>query len=98
MLTYKSLNSFAPNYLRKLFAKCSDGRQRFLRSSETDLKIPFLKTTNGQKAFSYRGAKLWNGLERAAKLARKNEIKVIPDYSCSLKVFFYFLVYCLGYV
>ena len=58
MLTYKSLNSLARNYLRKLFAKCSDGRQRFLCSSETYLKIPFLKTTNGQRAFSYRGAKL----------------------------------------
>ena len=57
-LTYKSLNSRAPDYLRKLFAKCSDDRERFLRSSETDLKIPLLKTINGQKAFSFRGAKL----------------------------------------
>ena len=68
-LTYKSLNSLAPDYLRKLFAKCSDDREQFLRSSETDLKIPLLKTINGQKAFSYRGAKLWNCLERATKLA-----------------------------
>ena len=55
-LAYNSLNSLAPNYLRKLFVKCSDERERFLRSSETDLKIPFLKTTSGQRAFSYRGA------------------------------------------
>ena len=68
-LTYKSLNSLAPDYLSKLFAKCSDDRERFLRSSETDLKIPLLKTINGQKAFSYRGPKLWNSLERATKLA-----------------------------
>ena len=67
-LTYKSLNSFVPNYLRKLFAKCSAKRERFLCSSETDLNIPFLKTTSGQRAFSYRGAKLWNSLERATKL------------------------------
>ena len=67
-LAYKSLNSLAPNYLRKLFAKCSDERERFLRSSETDLKIPFLKTTSGQRALFYRGAKLWNSLERATKL------------------------------
>ena len=53
----------------KLFAKCSDDRERFLRSSETDLKIPLLKTISGQKAFSYRGPKLWNSLERATKLA-----------------------------
>ena len=50
-LTYKSLNSLAPNYLRKLFAKCSDERQRFLCSSEIDLKIPFRKTTSGQRTF-----------------------------------------------
>ena len=68
-LTYKSLNSLAPDYLSKLFAKCSDDRERFLRSSETDLKIPLLKMINGQKAFSYRGPKLWNSLERATKLA-----------------------------
>ena len=68
-LTYKSLNSHVPNYLKKLFAKCSDEREWFLRSSETDLKIPLLKTTSDQKAFSYRGAKLWNSLKRANKLA-----------------------------
>ena len=68
-LTYKSLNLLAPDYLRKLFEKCSDDRERFLRSSETDLKIPLLKTINGQKAFSYRGPKLWNSLERATTLA-----------------------------
>ena len=68
-LTYKSLNLLAPDYLRKLLAKCSDDRERFLRSSETDLNIPLLKATNGQKAFSYRGPKLWNSLERATKLA-----------------------------
>ena len=68
-LTYKSLNLLAPDYLRKLFEKCSDDKERFLRSSETDLKIPLLKTMNGQKAFSYRGPKLWNGLQRAIKLA-----------------------------
>ena len=28
-----------------------------------------LKMTSGQKAFSYRGAKLWNSLKRADKLA-----------------------------
>ena len=57
-LTYKSLNSLAPEYLKKLFIKCSDDRERVLRSSETDLRIPLLKMINGQKAFSYRGAKL----------------------------------------
>ena len=69
MLTYKSLNSLAPDYLRKLFLKFSDARERVLRSSGNDLKIPLLKTTNGQKAFSYRCAKLWNSLEMQTKQA-----------------------------
>ena len=68
-LTYKSLNSLAPNHLRKLFAKCSDKRERFLRSSETDPKIPLPKTTSVQRAFSYRDAKLWNSQERATKFS-----------------------------
>ena len=57
-LTYKSLNSLAPVYMRNLFTKYSDDRGRSLRSTETDLRLPLLKTANGQKAFSYRGAEL----------------------------------------
>ena len=66
-LTYKSLNSLAPAYMRKLFTQYSDESERSLRSTETDLRLPLLKTANGQKAFSYRGAKLWNSLPREAK-------------------------------
>ena len=69
MLTYKSLNSLAPDYLRKLFIKCSDEREWVLRSSDADVKLPLLKTINGQKAFSFRGAKIWNSLEKETKSA-----------------------------
>ena len=55
--------------MRNLFTKYSDDRERSLRSTEIDLRLPLLKTANGQKAFSYRGANLWNSLEREAKLA-----------------------------
>ena len=57
-LIYKSLNSLAAAHKRKLFTKYSDDRKRSLRPTETDLRLPFLKTVNGEKAFSYRGAKL----------------------------------------
>ena len=50
-LTYKSLHLPAPNYLRKLFTNCSDERERFLRSSETDLKISLLKTSLAKRHF-----------------------------------------------
>ena len=68
-LTYKALNSLAPQYLGELFSKCSEGSDRILRSTETNLQIPLLRTSTGQKAFSYRGAKLWNELNRETKLA-----------------------------
>ena len=98
-LTYKSLNSLAPDYLRKLFAKCSVDRERFLRSSETDLKIPLLKTISGQKAFSYRGAKLWNSLERASKIGPLPEnvqrSSIVGDNSYFI---FTFSFYSLSYI
>ena len=40
-----------------------------LRNSEIDLLLPRMKTSNGQKAFSFRGAKVWNELEQGIKLA-----------------------------
>ena len=68
-LSYKALNSLAPQYLGELFSKCSEGSDRILRSTATNLHIPLLRTSTGQKAFSYRGAKLWNELNRETKLA-----------------------------
>ena len=37
-------------------------------SSETNLQIPLPRTSIGQNAYCYRGAKLWNELSREAKL------------------------------
>ena len=54
--------------MRNLFTKYSDFGERSLRSKETDLRFPLLKTANDQKAFSYRGAKRSNSLEREANL------------------------------
>ena len=68
-LTYKALNSLALQYLGELFRKFSEGSDRILRSTETNLQIPLLGTSAGQKAFSYRGAKLWNALNKETKLA-----------------------------
>ena len=69
MLTYKALNSLAPQYLGKLFNKCSEGSDRILRSTETNLQIPLLRTSTGQKALFYRKANLWNELNKETKLA-----------------------------
>ena len=69
MLTYKSLNSLAPQYLTELFTKCSESNGLNLRSSESNLQIPIIKTSIGQNAYCYSGAKLWNELSRDVKLA-----------------------------
>ena len=65
-MIYKSLNELAPEYMRNLFTRCSESNGRVLRSTDTDLKLPLLKTSAGQKSFSYRGARLWNSLSREA--------------------------------
>ena len=66
---YNSLNEFALEYMRNLFTRCSESNGRVLRSTDTDLKLPLLKTTAGQKSFSYRGARLRNSLRREPKVA-----------------------------
>ena len=40
-----------------------------LRNGGTDLLAPLMKTSNGQKEFSFRGSKVWNELEHEVKLA-----------------------------
>ena len=42
---------------------------RQLRNKNTDIKVPKKRTCNGQKSFSFRGAKLWNSLDTEAKQA-----------------------------
>ena len=48
----------------------SETSTRELRNTETDLRVPFLRTACGQKCFSFRGAKLWNGLDAKSKLTK----------------------------
>ena len=60
--------SLRPNTC-EICSKCSDSNGRVLRSTDTDLKLPLLKTSAGQKSFSYRGARLWNSLNRETKVS-----------------------------
>ena len=66
----KKVSEFSyPSLHKTTIYKYSDDRERFLCSTESNLRLPLLKAVNGQRAFPYRGAKLWNSLEREAKLA-----------------------------
>ena len=68
-MVYKSLNGLAPQYMRNLFTRNSACNSRSLRNSATDLRLPMKTSANGQKCFSFRGAKLWNSLPAETKQA-----------------------------
>ena len=79
-IVYKSLHELAPPYMQDMFHKLSDSRNRVLRNTETDLRIPLCKTSNGQRSFSYRGVTVWNQLSSEIKTAQslaifKNRLK-----------------------
>ena len=69
IMVFKSLNDLAPYYLCNLFTKISACSSHNLQSTETDLRLPKKKSANGQKCFSYRGAKIWNSLPSESKTA-----------------------------
>ena len=68
-IVFKSISGLAPTYLSTLFTRNSTRETVNLRNRETDLLAPRMKTSNGQKAFSFRGSKVWNELEHEVKLA-----------------------------
>ena len=68
-MVYKSINNIAPPYMNDMFTRNSQDATRQLRNTNTDLKLPKKRTCNGQKSFSFRGAKLWNSLDTEAKRA-----------------------------
>ena len=67
-MVYKSINDLAPTYLTEMFSRLSDTYKRELRNTRSDLEIPMRKSANGQKCFSYKGAKMWNCLSLESKL------------------------------
>ena len=80
-MVYYSLYELAPPYMQDTFHKLSDCRNRALRNTETDLKIPRYKKSNGQRSFSYRGVTVWNQLSTEIKTAPslaifKNRLKI----------------------
>ena len=79
-IVFKSISGLSPTYLSTLFTRNSTRDIVNLRNCETDLLAPQMKTSNGQKAFSFRGAKVWNGLKHEVKLAPS-----LSTFKCGLK-------------
>ena len=69
LMVYKSINGLAPQYMSDLFTRNSACSSRNLRNTKTDWRLPRKTSANGQKCFSYRGAKLWNNLSAEIKQA-----------------------------
>ena len=68
-MVFKSLNQLAPEYLCGLFTRNLLCSAYNLRNTGTDLRLPKKRSSNGQRCFLYRGAKLWNGRSAESKHA-----------------------------
>ena len=69
IMVIKSLKQLTPQYLCDLFTRNLYCSYYSLRNTGTDLRLPKERSSNGQRCFSYRGAKLWNGLSAESKQA-----------------------------
>ena len=49
LTVFKSLNSITPKYLSDIFTKNTVNAARSLRNTNTDLRLPFKSSANGQK-------------------------------------------------
>ena len=58
---FKCLNGLAPPYLRQKFKIRSEVHNCSIRNRDR-LHIPLCRTSAGQRAFTFRGQKLWNSL------------------------------------
>ena len=66
-MLYKPINNRAHNYFANLLTKISSTDIITIRSSDTDLYVPFMNTKNGYKAFSNCDAHTWNDLKPSPK-------------------------------
>ena len=55
--------------MSEMLTRNSQDARRQLHNTNNDLRLQKKSTCNGQKSFSFRGAKLWNSLNTEAKLA-----------------------------
>ena len=77
---FMSVTNFGPDYLSHMFMRNFDRSNINLRNAETDLLVPFIKTSIKRRAFAFHRAKTWNELICKAKKASslysfKNKIK-----------------------
>jgi hypothetical protein len=69
-LMFRCLSSQAPSYLSQLFSSTSNSHNT--RSSSTyQINLPPVKSSFGQRAFSFSGASLWRSLPPGTRCSSK---------------------------
>ena len=63
---FKYVNNTCPYHMKEVFEYASQGRISS-RNNYARLKVPFRKTTMGQKSLSYVGPSVWNKLPSSMK-------------------------------
>ena len=64
---FKSLNNLYPESLKNMFKPTSGVHSYNVRGASNNIFVPRPRTEAAKRAFSYRGAVMWNGLENVLK-------------------------------
>ena len=64
---FKSLNNLCPESLKNMFKPTSGVHSYNVRGASNNIFVPRPSTEAAKRAFSYRGAVMWNGLENVLK-------------------------------
>ena len=64
---FKSLNNLYPESLKNVFKPTSGVHSYNVRGASNNVFVPRPRTEAAKRAFSYRGAVMWNGLENMLK-------------------------------
>ena len=64
---FKSLNNLYPESLTNMFKPTSGVHSYNVRGASNNIFVPRPRTEAAKRAFSYRGAVMWNGLENVLK-------------------------------
>ena len=81
-MVFKLIHELAPQYMCDLFTEKFKLNSRNLRNTSTDLRLQKKNSKNGQKCFSFRDARSWNGLSAECKQASSltNFKKILQNY------------------
>ena len=86
VMMHKCLNGLSPSYLSNKFCTRSSIHDRHTRHRR-NLNIPSCRIAAGQRAFYYRGVKIWNNLNEDLKQIADNTVfkkRLINELICDV--------------